>query len=63
MIFASILKSRGIHDLVDVIGGFGAIKDTPGLETGAYVCPSTLKRGTAAAEGRGFLGWIKRLIS
>ena len=28
MIFASILKSRGYHDLVDIAGGFGAIKKT-----------------------------------
>lgn len=64
MIFASILKSRGIHDLVDVIGGFGAIKDTPGLETSAYVCPSTLKKQEAEANaGTGFMGWLKGLFS
>jgi rhodanese-related sulfurtransferase len=64
MIFASILKSRGIHDLVDVIGGFGAIKDTPGLETSAYVCPSTLKKQEAeASAGTGFMGWLKGLFS
>ena len=28
MIFSSILKSRGYHDLVDVAGGFGAISKT-----------------------------------
>lgn len=41
VIAASILKSRGIHNLVDVGGGFGAIK-TAGIETTNYVCPSTL---------------------
>jgi len=41
MIAASILKSRGIHNLVDVQGGFKAIRDA-GLKTTNYVCPSTL---------------------
>ncbi|MDT0556195.1 MBL fold metallo-hydrolase [Patiriisocius hiemis] len=42
MIAASILKSRGIHNLIDVQGGFKAIKEA-GVETTDYVCPSTLK--------------------
>ena len=41
MIAISILKSRGIHNLIDVRGGFGAIKNTDAAVT-AYVCPSTL---------------------
>ena len=41
MIAASILKSRGIHNLIDVKGGFEAIKGT-GIKTTNYVCPSTL---------------------
>ncbi len=41
VIAASILKSRGIHNLVDVGGGFSAIK-LAGIETTSYVCPSTL---------------------
>ncbi|WP_405198423.1 rhodanese-like domain-containing protein [Christiangramia sp. LLG6405-1] len=41
MIAASILKSRGIHNLVDVQGGFKAIREA-GLKTTNYVCPSTL---------------------
>ena len=41
MIAASILKSRGIHNLIDVKGGFGAIKET-GMEITDYICPSTL---------------------
>ncbi|MBR9830542.1 MBL fold metallo-hydrolase [bacterium] len=41
MIAASILKSRGIHNLIDVEGGFDAIKEE-GIETTDYVCPTTL---------------------
>ena len=41
MIANSILKSRGIHNLVDVLGGFGAIKSTS-TPVSNYVCPSTL---------------------
>lgn len=42
VIAASILKGRGIHNLIDVQGGFKAIKET-GIKTTDYVCPSTLK--------------------
>jgi len=42
MIAASILKSRGYHNLIDVAGGFGAIQKTA-LKTTDFVCPSTLK--------------------
>ena len=41
VIAASILKSRGIHNLIDVAGGFKAIKDAK-IEVTDYVCPSTL---------------------
>jgi rhodanese-related sulfurtransferase len=41
MIAASILKSRGIHNLIDIKGGFGAIKQS-GIVISDYVCPSTL---------------------
>jgi glyoxylase-like metal-dependent hydrolase (beta-lactamase superfamily II)/rhodanese-related sulfurtransferase len=41
MIAASILKSRGIHNLIDIAGGFNAMKET-GMETTDYVCPTTL---------------------
>ncbi|MDA7778033.1 MBL fold metallo-hydrolase [Flavobacteriaceae bacterium] len=41
MIAASILKSRGIHNLIDIKGGFGEIKET-GIKVSDYVCPSTL---------------------
>lgn len=41
VIFESILKSKGIHNLIDVAGGFGAIKNTNMAKT-EYVCPTTL---------------------
>ena len=41
MIAASILKSRGIHNLIDVQGGFKSIKET-GVKVSDFVCPSTL---------------------
>lgn len=42
VIAASILKARGIHNLVDVKKGFSGLKETKILRTN-YVCPSTLK--------------------
>ncbi|WP_274474520.1 MBL fold metallo-hydrolase [Mangrovimonas aestuarii] len=42
VIAASILKSRGIHNLVDVAGGMKAIRES-GIPLTDYVCPSTLK--------------------
>lgn len=42
VIAASILKSRGIHNLVDIDGGYAALKNA-GIPTTDYVCPSTLK--------------------
>lgn len=41
MIAASILKSRGIHNLIDVKGGFKAIREA-GVAVSEFVCPSTL---------------------
>ncbi len=41
MIASSILKMRGFHDLMDIQGGFKAIKGTQVPVTN-YVCPSTL---------------------
>ncbi|MDC0006881.1 MBL fold metallo-hydrolase [Winogradskyella sp.] len=41
VIAASILKARGFDKLIDVAGGFGAIKKTD-LPTTDFVCPSTL---------------------
>ena len=42
VIAASILKARGFHNLIDVAGGYAAIKKTTSERTEA-VCPSTLK--------------------
>jgi glyoxylase-like metal-dependent hydrolase (beta-lactamase superfamily II)/rhodanese-related sulfurtransferase len=42
MIFASILRARGYDNLIDVDGGFKAIKDSEKFQVSAYVCPSTL---------------------
>lgn len=42
VIAGSILKARGFHNVVDVAGGYGAIKKTE-IERTAAVCPSTLK--------------------
>ncbi|WP_194768326.1 MBL fold metallo-hydrolase [Tamlana sp. I1] len=41
VIAASILKARGFDNLVDISGGFAAIKNTD-LTTTDFVCPSTL---------------------
>ncbi|MBT8265109.1 MAG: MBL fold metallo-hydrolase [Bacteroidia bacterium] len=41
VIAASILKARGFNKVIDVAGGFGAIKKT-GLATTDFVCPTTL---------------------
>jgi glyoxylase-like metal-dependent hydrolase (beta-lactamase superfamily II)/rhodanese-related sulfurtransferase len=43
MIAASLLKARGYHNLVEVRGGFNAIKNTD-VKVTDYVCPSTLKK-------------------
>ena len=42
MIAASIFKSRGIHNVIDVQGGFKAISATD-IPTTDYVCPTTIK--------------------
>ena len=41
VIASSILKSRGIHNLIDVKGGYGALKKED-LKKTDYVCPTTL---------------------
>ena len=41
VIASSILKSRGIHNLIDVKGGFKAMKEV-GVSISDYICPSTL---------------------
>ncbi|WP_373941565.1 rhodanese-like domain-containing protein [Polaribacter sejongensis] len=42
VIAASILKARGIHNVIDVAGGYAAIRNS-NIERTAAVCPSTLK--------------------
>ena len=42
VIASSILKARGFHNVIDVAGGYAAIKDTT-IERTATACPSTLK--------------------
>ena len=42
MVFASILRARGYDNLVDVAGGFKAIKETEKFKVTDYVCPTTL---------------------
>ena len=43
MIFNSILKARGFDNLIDVKGGFKAIKESGQIKTTDFVCPTTLK--------------------
>ncbi|GAA4195941.1 MULTISPECIES: MBL fold metallo-hydrolase [Pedobacter] len=42
VIFNSIMRSRGYHNLIDVAGGFKAIQENGCIPTTAFVCPSTL---------------------
>lgn len=42
MIFASILKARGYDQLIDVKGGFTAIKASGKFNISDYVCPTTM---------------------
>lgn len=42
MVFASILRARGYNNLVDVIGGFKAMKEIGKFKVTDYVCPTTL---------------------
>lgn len=42
MVAISILKARGFDNLIDVAGGFAAIKKTGKLPLTDYVCPTTL---------------------
>lgn len=42
MIFNSILRARGFDHLIDVKGGFKAIKESGKFEISAYICPSTI---------------------
>jgi len=42
MIFTSILRARGYDKLVDIKGGFKAIKESDKFHLTEYVCPTTL---------------------
>ena len=42
MIFVSILRARGYHNLMDVVGGFDALKTSNKFTVTDYVCPSTM---------------------
>jgi glyoxylase-like metal-dependent hydrolase (beta-lactamase superfamily II)/rhodanese-related sulfurtransferase len=43
MIFNSILKARGFDNLIDINGGFKAIKESGEIRTTVFVCPTTVK--------------------
>ncbi|WP_111672292.1 MBL fold metallo-hydrolase [Algoriphagus litoralis] len=42
MIFNSVLRARGFDNLIDVAGGFAAIKASEKFKVSDYVCPTTL---------------------
>lgn len=42
MVYVSILKARGYNNLIEVAGGFKAIKESEKFPITEYVCPSTL---------------------
>lgn len=42
MVFTSILRARGYNNLINVEGGYNAIKKLPGIKMTEYVCPTTL---------------------
>lgn len=42
MVFISILKARGYENLIDIKGGFKAIKSSEKFNISPYVCPSTM---------------------
>jgi hydroxyacylglutathione hydrolase len=44
MIFASILKSRGFENLIDVKGGFKAIKESGKVPVTDYLCPTSINK-------------------
>ena len=43
MIFNSVLRARGFNNLIDINGGFKAIKESEQIKTTDFVCPTTLK--------------------
>ena len=42
MVFISILQARGYRNLIDVAGGFNALKESHQFKLTEYVCPTTL---------------------
>lgn len=42
MIFVSILKARGFHNLINIEDGFSALKATGKFKVTDYVCPTTM---------------------
>ncbi len=40
MIFNSILRARGYHNLIDIKGGFQALKDSGKFKISPYICPA-----------------------
>lgn len=42
MVFASILKARGFNNLINVEGGFNAIKASEKFKVTDYICPTTM---------------------
>jgi rhodanese-related sulfurtransferase len=42
MVFVSILRARGFDNLLDVAGGFKALKESGLFKVTDYVCPSTM---------------------
>lgn len=42
VIFESIAKRNGYHNLIDIDGGFSTMKEEKGLQISEYVCPSTM---------------------
>jgi rhodanese-related sulfurtransferase len=42
VIFISILQARGFRNLVNVKGGFNALKESGNFKFTDYVCPTTM---------------------
>ncbi len=42
LVFISILQSRGYRNLVDIMGGFEAMKESGDFKFSEYVCPTTM---------------------
>ena len=42
MIFTSMLRARGYNNLIDIAGGFNAMKEAESFNISDYVCPTTM---------------------